>query len=131
VRCLQIVFLITHWAACAFWYEARHVAFDPDVLIGVNAAFMAGLGVSDQYLVSLYWAVTTLSMVEANSEPDTLIWTLSATVRSSLFLLFNITLGSYILGTITLLLVKEASFQIWLVAEDPEDLQNALWLKAD
>ena len=109
------------------------MAFDPDVLIGVNAAFMAGLGVSDQYLVSLYWAVTTLSMVEANSEPDTLIWTLSATVRSSLFLLFNITLGSYILGTITLLLVKEASFQIWLVAEDPEDLdlQNALWLKAD
>lgn len=109
---LQIVFLITHWVACAFWWEARHVSFDPDVLIGVDSAFMAALGNFDQYMVSLYWAVTTLSMVEANSSPSTLISTLSSTARASLFLLFNITLGSYILGTITLLVVKEVSLLI-------------------
>ena len=54
-----------------------------------------------------YWSVTTLSMVEANSSPSTLVTTFSSTARASLFLLFNITLGSYILGTITLLVVKQ------------------------
>ena len=46
-------------------------------------------------------------MVEANSSPSTLVTTFSSTARASLFLLFNITLGSYILGTITLLVVKQ------------------------
>ena len=50
---VQIVMLITHWVACTFWWEARHVAYDPDVLVGVDAAFMAGLGALEQYCVSL------------------------------------------------------------------------------
>ncbi|GAX74508.1 hypothetical protein CEUSTIGMA_g1957.t1 [Chlamydomonas eustigma] len=103
----QIVMLITHWVACTFWWEARAVSFDPDILVGVNAAFMGSQASFEQYVVSLYWAVTTLSMVEANSAPETLSTTFSATARASLFLLFNITLGSYVLGTITLLVVKQ------------------------
>ena len=51
--------------------------------------------------------MTTLSMVEANNVPTTMASTESAATRASLFLLFNITLGSYILGTITLLVVKQ------------------------
>ena len=50
---VQIVMLITHCVACTFWWEARHVAYDPDVLVGVDAAFMAGLGALEQYCVSL------------------------------------------------------------------------------
>ena len=46
-------------------------------------------------------------MVEANNVPTTMASTESAATRASLFLLFNITLGSYILGTITLLVVKQ------------------------
>lgn len=46
-------------------------------------------------------------MVEANNVPSTMASLESAATRASLFLLFNITLGSYILGTITLLVVKQ------------------------
>ena len=122
---------------------------------------------ADQYLYSLYWSVTTLSMVEANSVPSTMLETVrwgagccgslslgaggggrggaegrsrahrttrlrvasahtpphcpsahrtavfppasprrSCTIRAGLFLFFNTALGSYIVGTITLLVVK-------------------------
>lgn len=38
--------------------------------------------------------------------PSPYLQTISAVTRASIFLLFNIALGSYILGTITLLVVK-------------------------
>lgn len=55
IRNLLIVALVVHWAACAFFWEARHVAFDPEILVGVDAAKMALLGAADQYTTSLYW----------------------------------------------------------------------------
>ena len=40
--------------------------FDADILFGANAPFLSSLSSSEAYVYSLYWAVTTLSMVEAN-----------------------------------------------------------------
>ncbi len=65
LRNVSIVVTITHWLACVFWWEAREVAFDAEVLSGVAAAFMSTLQPFEQYLMSLYWAVTTLSMVRS------------------------------------------------------------------
>lgn len=106
IRNLSIVLLITHWTACGFFLACVHSGFSPDVLYGADGAFLASLSPPDQYLYSLYWAVTTLSMVEANSLPSTMTQTVSAGLRSALFMLFNTALGSYIVGTITLLVVK-------------------------
>ena len=52
-RNLAIVMLITHWVACGFFWEAREVGFDPEILPGVDAALMAGLGAGDQYITSV------------------------------------------------------------------------------
>ncbi|PSC71927.1 potassium channel SKOR [Micractinium conductrix] len=106
IRNLAIVLLITHWTACGFFLAGVHSGFSGEVLYGADSSFLEALAQADQYVYSLYWAVTTLSMVEANSVPQTMAETVSATVRASLFMLFNTALGSYIVGTITLLVVK-------------------------
>ncbi|KAI7843594.1 hypothetical protein COHA_002836 [Chlorella ohadii] len=68
-RNLAIVLLATHLTACGFFLAGWHSGFSSEAMHGADSVFLAGLAPSDQYLYSLYWAVTTLSMVEANSVP--------------------------------------------------------------
>eukprot|EP00775_Hariotina_reticulata_P010172 gene10172-10332_t len=82
--------------------------YDPDLLVGLNSQLFSSSSQLEQYLYSLYWAVTTLAGNEWNgTDAVTDMRQVEAnTIRASVFLLFNIALGAYILGTITLLVVK-------------------------
>lgn len=107
VSAAQILALFTHWSACGFYFCARLNGFVPESLVGTNAPFFLSLSGAQQYIYSVYWAVQTLTSSEfGNPNPASIGETISASVRSIIFMGFNIVLGAYILGTITLLVVK-------------------------
>ncbi len=84
----------SHRSACAFFDVARFAQFQPDMLIGADAQFFAGLPLAQQYLYSIFWALSTLSSAEFNSDaPGTVTATVSATFRALLFMAFNIGKG--------------------------------------
>jgi hypothetical protein len=97
-----------HWVACGFYGFARAEGFDADALVGVNADLFTGASRAEQYLYALYWAVTTLAGNEFNGAEAVTDYAQVGVnaVRATVFLLFNLALGAYILGTLTLLVVK-------------------------
>ncbi|KAF6256108.1 hypothetical protein COO60DRAFT_1702472 [Scenedesmus sp. NREL 46B-D3] len=105
-RNLVIVLYLTHWVACGFDFLAVSGGYDPDMLVGLNPALFASISKPEQYI--LYWAVTTLAGNEWNGMDAVhdMRQVAANTTRASVFFLFNIALGAYILGTITLLVVK-------------------------
>uniref|UniRef100_A0A383VAB8 Cyclic nucleotide-binding domain-containing protein n=1 Tax=Tetradesmus obliquus TaxID=3088 RepID=A0A383VAB8_TETOB len=107
-RNLVIVLYLTHWVACGFNFLAVSGGYDPDMLVGLNPELFASISKPEQYMYSLYWSVTTLAGNEWNGMDAVtdMRQVVANTFRASVFLLFNIALGAYILGTITLLVVK-------------------------
>ncbi|KIY97752.1 Potassium channel AKT1 [Monoraphidium neglectum] len=107
-RNLMIVAYLAHWVACGFEGYARGAGFDPNVLVGTNPALFASVTGADRYVYSLYWAVTTLAGNEWNDTEgvDNMVQIAANAARAGVFLLFNLALGAYILGTLTLLVVK-------------------------
>jgi hypothetical protein len=60
-----------------------------------------------RYLGSLYWAVETLTSPQFGNEAPRTRWELAAaTARIGLFMAYDIAIGAYIMGTISLLVVK-------------------------
>ncbi|KAK9847644.1 hypothetical protein WJX84_010180 [Apatococcus fuscideae] len=106
-RNIAIVMYITHWAACGFYFVCRQYGFAADVLVGTEPDFFTHLNTGQQYIYSLWWSLFTLTTVDfGNPAPATMPTTIAASVRASANMLFNIGLGAYLLGTITLLVVK-------------------------
>jgi hypothetical protein len=65
------------------------------------------VGVGSRYLGSLYWAVETLTSPQYGNEAPRTRWELAAaTARIGLFMAYDIAIGAYIMGTISLLVVK-------------------------
>jgi hypothetical protein len=46
--------------------QARTDGYDPDLLVGLNPELFSSISVPEQYVYSLYWAVTTLAGNEWN-----------------------------------------------------------------
>jgi len=99
-----------HWLACAFAWRARSGGFSPGVLVGVaNPQLFASSGPAGEYLYSLWWALTTMAGNEWSDMQNVadLEQVGTATLRVGAFLLLSIALGAYVLGTLTLLVVKQ------------------------
>lgn len=78
-------------SACAFFDVARLADFQPDMLIGADAQFFSQLPPPQQYLYSMFWALSTLSSAEFSADaPGSVPATVSATLRALLFMAFNI-----------------------------------------
>jgi ankyrin repeat protein len=99
-----------HATACGFAYLAHGGlgALSPDALVGADADYFSSLPVAEAYVYALWWGLTSLTAGAefGNGSPTTPSATAAAAARSGLFLLFNATVLSYILGTTTLLLVR-------------------------
>lgn len=108
-RNATLVLFAAHVAACGFYFAAARSGFAADALPGADAAFLTSLtGASQRYWVSLFWALTTLTSAEyGNPAPATLPATEAAAARAALFLAFQVALWAYILGTTTLLVVRD------------------------
>jgi hypothetical protein len=105
-RNLMFVMYVAHWAACGMFFLAR--AHDPTfgagTWIGREQGKLANLDTTPKkYVASLYWAVTTFATVGyGDFFPVTVaesLWTMG-------YMLFNVALTAFIVGTITLLVVR-------------------------
>jgi CRP-like cAMP-binding protein len=103
VRNLSFVFYLAHWAACGFYFCARMAAFGPATWVGRGGAGLVGGTTPDKYLASLYWAVTVFTTTGFG---DLVAVNRAETVWTILYMLAALVLGTYVLGTTTLLLIK-------------------------
>ncbi|KAG2444346.1 hypothetical protein HXX76_001102 [Chlamydomonas incerta] len=97
------VFYCTHWAACMLYEIASLQSFSPNSWVGRNAARLENRSIAEKYLLALYFSVSAFtglgdSSLYAGSVPEAAFMIL--------YLLFNLFLGAYILGTVTMLVVK-------------------------
>ena len=97
--CFALVW--SHFAACVMYFIARQYDFDPDqTWIGGS---LEGLNGRERYLTSLYWSVTTFTTVgygdfsPVNSVEQ--VW-------GMMYMLSNIILQAWVIGSITLLIVR-------------------------
>ncbi|CAJ1932854.1 unnamed protein product [Cylindrotheca closterium] len=94
--------LWAHFAACAFFFIAKQYQFDPDNT-WIGALDQDAMTSSQAYITTMYWSVVTFTTVgygdlsPINKEEK---------VFAMIYMLLNITLMSYIIGSITLLVVK-------------------------
>ncbi|KAL7543823.1 hypothetical protein ACHAWF_007462 [Thalassiosira exigua] len=91
----------THVWACIMFFIARKSAFDPDnTWLGASIPDLTGF---EQYVTSLYWSVVTFTTVgygdfsPVNSTEQ---------IFSMVFMLCNVVIMSWIIGSITLLIVR-------------------------
>ncbi|CAL8465533.1 g5069 [Coccomyxa elongata] len=103
IRNLIYVFYVTHWSACMFYFIAVQYGLDRDTWIGRHFDDVVDLPLQVRYVYSLYWAITTLATVGYG---DFSAVNTAEAVWATIYMFFNLALGAYVLGTITLLVVK-------------------------
>ncbi|GLC57329.1 hypothetical protein PLESTB_001212500 [Pleodorina starrii] len=103
VRNSTYAFYVSHWSACVMYLIADLEKFGPSSWVGRNRERFIGRPKYEQYLLSLYFSVSAFTGLGDGA-------LFAATVPEAAFmiayLLFNLFLGAYILGTVTMLVVK-------------------------
>lgn len=92
----------SHFSACTIYFIARAFNFDPDnTWIGGQVADM---NTFEQYVTSLYWAIVTFTTVGyGDYSPVNEI----EQVWGIIFILLNMIISSWIIGSMTLVIVKQ------------------------
>lgn len=103
VRNFMICFFVVHWAACGFYYIAKQGGFAATSWVGAAGDWIGGATTIELYIYSMYWSVITFATVgygdfHAYSVPEALF--------TIFYVFINIGVAAYIIGTITLLVVK-------------------------
>ncbi|CAL5221935.1 g4209 [Coccomyxa viridis] len=103
VRNLVYVLYVTHWSACTFYFIASQYGLDQDTWIGRHFDDVVDMPIAVRYIFALYWAITTLATVGygdlSAANPAEAVW-------ATIYMFFNLALGAYVLGTITLIVIK-------------------------
>jgi CRP-like cAMP-binding protein len=101
-RDFAVIMVWTHLHACIFYFISRQHNFDPDITwVGGLVAESNGM---ERYTVSLYWSITTFTTVGyGDFSPVNEI----EQVFGIIYMLLNIILQAWVIGSITLLIVKQ------------------------
>mmetsp|Transcript_22101 Transcript_22101/g.32942 ORF Transcript_22101/g.32942 Transcript_22101/m.32942 type:complete len:857 (+) Transcript_22101:71-2641(+) len=95
-----------HWSACIFYELARIHDFDDTTWVSNNSPGLQDESIANQYVTSLYWAITTLTTVGygdiSPSNNDERAWVM-------IYMLLNLGMTSYIIGNITALMSRPES----------------------
>jgi len=97
------ILLTCHWYACIFYFTARAADFSEETWVGRNFFRFADQSTMVAYSYALYFSVTGFAGL-GDGDFYTANWW--ENIIMSLYLLFNVVLGAYILGTVTMLMVK-------------------------
>ncbi|KAG2447081.1 hypothetical protein HYH02_007831 [Chlamydomonas schloesseri] len=104
LRNYTYVFFTTHWASCIFYQIAREEGFSDDTWIGSNPDYFVHHSVWQQYVMALYFSVTVFTaMGDAAMFPTTV----AEMATMIVYLMFNLFLAAYIIGTVTIMMVKQ------------------------
>eukprot|EP00884_Botryococcus_braunii_P021334 jgi/Botrbrau1/7885/Bobra.9_2s0059.2 len=103
VRNSMITFYSLHWGACIFFFIARQYGLGENTWVYLNEGFLLNQNNATQYVFSLYWSITTLAGVGYGDWHPV---NAGEAVFVICYMFYNLWLISYILGTITLLVVK-------------------------
>eukprot|EP00798_Chlamydomonas_sp_ICE-L_P017133 gene17133-23437_t len=103
IRNQTSLFYIIHWAACTFYYIARLECFAPESWVGQNYELLKDKNRFDKYIYSLYFSITTFATVGFG---DFHPYTVGECVFIIIYMFFNLAVSAYILGTITVLVMK-------------------------
>ncbi|KAG1653543.1 hypothetical protein FOA52_009017 [Chlamydomonas sp. UWO 241] len=104
IRNWMYLLLSSHWAACIFYLIARLESFSPDSWVGRASNRMEGVGIFDRYIYSLY--VSTAAFVGSLGDDDFYEASVVEAIFMIVYCLLNVVLSAYILGTVTMLMVK-------------------------
>ncbi|GLI61752.1 hypothetical protein VaNZ11_004204 [Volvox africanus] len=101
------VFFTAHWAACIFFHIAQEESNvgrgADDSWVARNAEAFLDRPLFQQYILSLYFTVTIFtSMGDGRLYP----FTIAELSTMIVYLLFNLFLGAYIIGTVTIMMVR-------------------------
>ncbi|KAL3801357.1 hypothetical protein HJC23_006967 [Cyclotella cryptica] len=101
LRDFSAVLVWTHTWACIMFFIAREAAFDSaNTWLGSSISELTGL---ERYVTSLYWSVVTFTSVGyGDFSPVTSIEQIFGIV----YMLLNVVLMSWVIGSITLVIVK-------------------------
>ncbi|KAG2444347.1 hypothetical protein HXX76_001103 [Chlamydomonas incerta] len=104
LRNYTYVFFTIHWAACIFYHIAHQQGnFGSQTWIGRNSQLFRGQPVWAQYLLALYFSTTVFTaMGDAALYP----YTVTEMAVMIVYLMFNLFLAAYIIGTVTIMMVK-------------------------
>eukprot|EP00798_Chlamydomonas_sp_ICE-L_P004693 gene4693-14896_t len=98
------VFFTAHWFACIIWFIGRiELMNEKDSWIGRASERFDGQSTIIKYVYSLYYSVNMLTGV---GDGDFYCASPLESFVMILYLIFNVVLNAYILGTITMLVVK-------------------------
>ena len=103
LRNLFYIFFLANLSACAFYYEALQAGLGPNTWVGANSAWFSGATTSQMYIYSLYWSMITLS---TTGYGDIRAYNPVEAGLIAFWVLFLMFFGAYIVGSITLLVVK-------------------------
>uniref|UniRef100_A0A7N0ZSR0 Potassium channel n=1 Tax=Kalanchoe fedtschenkoi TaxID=63787 RepID=A0A7N0ZSR0_KALFE len=109
IRCAKltcVLFFSVHCAGCIFYMLAMQYKYPKSTWIGSVYENFLQDSIWNSYVKSVYWATTTMATVGyGDLHPQTTREMIFATC----FMLFNLALGSYIIGNITYLIVDANS----------------------
>ncbi|KAK9810819.1 hypothetical protein WJX73_009788 [Symbiochloris irregularis] len=103
LRNLLYVFYSVHVAACGFYFIALQYGLGDNTWIGRRFGDVSSISTPERYIFSLYWSITTLATVGYG---DLSAANTGEAIWSTIFMFVNLALSAYILGTITLLVVR-------------------------
>lgn len=100
IRNFAVVMVFTHAEACIMYFLARLESFDETTWLGPLVADMTGF---QRYITSLYWSIVTFCTVGyGDFSPSNAL----EQIWGSVFMLLNVVIAAWIIGSITLLIVK-------------------------
>lgn len=103
-RNVFLTFFLANLSACAFYFEALQRGLGPDTWVGAAIyPTFEGTSTADMYIYSLYWSVVTLS---TTGYGDIHAYNPVEAGLITFWLLFVFFFTAYIIGSITLLVVK-------------------------
>ncbi|KAG7671633.1 putative Potassium channel AKT2 [Nannochloris sp. 'desiccata'] len=120
LRNVYFTFFLANFAACAFYFEARQAGFSEFTWIGSNPVLFEGATTSEMYIYSLYWSFATLS---TTGYGDIAAYNPVEAGLIAFWMLFLIFFTAYIIGSITLLVVKNDE-RVGSYREQMRSLQN-------
>ncbi|KAG2493569.1 hypothetical protein HYH03_008088 [Edaphochlamys debaryana] len=103
LRNYTYVLYIAHWAACAFYLLARGEGMNPTTWVGRNPDDFLGVSIWGQYVMAMYYSVTVFT---AMGDPELYPSTTAEQSLMIVYLMFNLFLAAYVVGTVTMMMVK-------------------------